>query len=126
MYLRFVTTRVHKDSHKPEGVFAAAYALLESGDLTRDEWKVLREMLNWVNANLKSPPKSFAARRAIFWFKSSAEDNIRRIWDLVHLLRQHGIYLEVHKCRTLGNVLWEDESQVAAFPSKRDGRITVQ
>ena len=61
MYLRFVTTRVHKDSHKPEGVFAAAYALLDSGALTRDEWKVLREMLNWFNANLKSPPKTFDA-----------------------------------------------------------------
>lgn len=126
MYLRFVTTRVHKDSQKSSGVFAAAYALLDSGDLTRDEWKVLREMLNWFNANLESPPKTFDARRAIFWFKSSAEDNIRKIWDLVYLLREHGYYVEVHKCRRLANVLWEDKSQVAAFPSKRDSRITVQ
>jgi hypothetical protein len=71
MYLRFVTVRVHKDSPEPAGVFAAAYALLDSGDLTRDEWKVLREMLNWFNANLKSPPKTFDGRRAIFWFKCS-------------------------------------------------------
>jgi hypothetical protein len=126
MYLRFVTTRVHKDSHKPEGVFAAAYTLLDSGDLTRDEWKILREMLNWFNANLKSPPKKFHARRAIFWFKSNAEDNIRKIWALIHLLREHGHYIEVHKCRKLANILWEDKFQVAAFPSKHDGRITAQ
>jgi hypothetical protein len=75
MYLRFVTTRVHKNSHKPEGVFAAAYALLDSGDLARDEWRALREMLNWFSANLKSQPKTFDARRAIFWFKSNAEEN---------------------------------------------------
>jgi hypothetical protein len=126
MYLRFVTIRIHKDSHKQQGVFAAAYALLDSGDLTRDEWNQIREMLNWFNANLTSPPKDFDSPRAIFWFKSSAKENIRKIWELIHLLRQHGHHIEVHKCRRLANVLWEDKLQVAAFPSKLDGRITVQ
>jgi len=126
MYLRFVTTRIDKDSRKQQGVFAASYALLDSGELSRDEWKRLREIQIWFNANLTSPPKSFNAGRAIFWFKSSAEENIRNIWELVHLLRQHGHFVEVHKCRRLGNILWQDKFQVAAFPSKLDGKITVQ
>jgi hypothetical protein len=37
MYLRFVTTRIDEDSHKPQGVFVAAYSLLDSGDLNPDE-----------------------------------------------------------------------------------------
>jgi hypothetical protein len=37
-FIRFVTTRVHKDSHRQEGVFAAAYALLDSGSLDQEEW----------------------------------------------------------------------------------------
>ena len=126
MYLRFVTTRIDKDSHKPEGVFAASYKLLDSGDLTKDEWQHIREILNWFNANLPTPPKHFDADRAIFWFKSSAEESIQKIWELVYVLRHHGHHVEIHKCRALGNVLWEDKFQVAAFPSKHDGRITVQ
>jgi hypothetical protein len=70
MYLRFVTTRIHKDSHKPQGVFAASYALLDSTDLTREEWGHLRGITIWFNANLPTPPKKFDSRRAIFWFKS--------------------------------------------------------
>ena len=54
-------------------------------------------MINWFNANLASSPKEFDARRAIFCFKSSAEESIRKIWDLVHVLREHGYHVEVHK-----------------------------
>lgn len=126
MYLRFVTTRIDKDSHKPQGVFAASYALLDSGELTKVEWEYLLGIIIWFNANLPSPPKKFDARRAIFWFKSSAEENIRRIWDLAHVLREHGHHVEVHKCRSLGNIVWGDDFQVAAFPSELDGRVTIQ
>src|SRR5262249_32353330 len=72
MYLRFVTTRIDQDSPKPQGVLVASYALLDSGALTRDEWRQVRDIPNWFNANLPHPPKNFTAGRAIFWFKSSA------------------------------------------------------
>jgi hypothetical protein len=126
MFLRFVTTRIDNNSHRLQGVFVASHRLLDSGDLTPDEWKHVREILNWFNANLPTPPKSFTTGRAIFWFKSGAKESIRNIWELVHLLQRHEHYVEVHKCRRLGNILWEDKFQVAAFPSKLDGRITIQ
>jgi len=126
MYLRFVTTRIDEDSHKPQGVLVAAYALLESGELTRDEWQQVRDLLDWFNAYLPHPPKNFTTGRAIFWFRSTADESIRKIWELVNVLRHHGHYVEVHKCRRLGNILYRDKFQVAAFPSKLDGRITIQ
>jgi hypothetical protein len=104
MYLRFVTTRIDDDSHKPEGVFAAAYALLESGDLSPEERVQLREMLVWFNKYLSHPPKRFPGGRAIFWFRSSARVHIAQIWNLVHFLRLHGYYVEVYKCRRLANI----------------------
>ena len=126
MYLRFVTTRIDEDSHRPQGVLVASYALLDSGDLTRDEWKHVRGILDWFNDNLPHPPKNFTAGRAIFWFKSSAGESITKVWELVQVLRHHEHYVEVHKCRRLGNILYEDKLQVAAFPSKLDARIIVQ
>lgn len=126
MFLRFVTTRVHEDSHKPAGVFGAAYALLDSGALEPYEWKRVREILIWFNKNLPTPPDRFSAKRAIFWFKSSSEESIRHVWELVHALRFHGYQVEVHKCRRLANIVWEEHHQVAAYPSERDGKITVQ
>jgi hypothetical protein len=126
MFLRFATTRIDEDSHKPQGVFAAAYSLLDSGDLNSDEWQRLREILDWFNEHLPHPPKKFSADRAIFWFWSNAEESINRIWELVHLLRLHGYHVEVYKCRRLGNICYRDHLQVAAYPSVLDSKITVQ
>ena len=126
MYLRFTIKQVDDTSHKPQGVFSAAYELLDSGDLDSDEWKQLKDLLDWFDENLKSPPDDFYASRAIFWFKSTAHENINRVWELVNLLRLHGHYIEVSKCRNLANISYEDKMQVAAYPSSRDGKITVQ
>lgn len=126
MFLRFVTTRMDKDSRRPQGVLVASYSLLDSGALSSDEWKRLREILDWFNHHLPHPPDNFTAGRAIFWFKSTAKESISQIWELVYLLRQHAYHVEVHKCRRLANIRYEDELQIAAYPSKRDGRITIQ
>ena len=126
MFLRFAITQVDEDSHKPQGVFVAAHSLLDSGDLDQNEWKQIRELLDWFNEKLPHPPKKFYAGRAVFWFKSTAHDNISRVWQLVDLLRFHGYHIRVYKCRRLANVSYEDEFQVAAYPSDNDGRVTVQ
>jgi hypothetical protein len=41
-------------------------------------------------------------------------------------LRHHSYHVQVHKRRHLANILFEDEFQVAAYPSERDGKITVR
>lgn len=126
MYLRFTTLKIDEDSKKPRGVFIAAYELLDSGDLSAAEWKHLRDILDWYKENLPVPPKNFEASRAIFWFSSSAAENIRRMWDLVAILRAHNIYVNVYKCRHLANISYRDELQVAAYPSPDDAKVSVQ
>jgi hypothetical protein len=125
--MRFATLRMDKDSRRPQGVFVAAYSLLESGELAPEDWKQTREILNWFQKYLPTPSRRrFSTGRAIFWFKSSADESIRQIWELVHLLRRHGHHVEIYKCRYLSNICYEDELQVAAYPSKDDGKVTVQ
>jgi hypothetical protein len=126
MYIRFTTTALDKDSRKPRGIFTEAYLLLNSGDLNPNEWKHLRGILDWFNDNLAAPPKKFEASRAIFWFRSAAEENISRVWDLVHILREHERHVTVYKCRRLANITYSDKFQVAAYPSHLDGKITQQ
>jgi hypothetical protein len=118
MYLRFVVTQLDDRSHQPKGLFITAHELLDSGDLSQDERTQLREILIWFNINLPSPKG--VARRAIFWFKSEAEDCISRIWELAYLLEYHGYLVEMQKYRKLGYIVYEDKFQVAAIPSKGD------
>ena len=126
MFLRFSIKQVDEDSRKPRGVFNAAYDLLDYGDLESNEREQLRTILQWFNEHLPAPPEDFYASRAIFWFKSNAHESISRVWELVYLLRAHAHHVDVHKCRRLSNISYEDEFQVAAYPSERDGKITIQ
>lgn len=123
MFMRFAVTEIDEDSRRPRGVFAASYALLESGRLGAEEERRLREVLRWFEDYLPSPD-CFDRRRAVFWFKAGAGEMLRRAWELVWLLRLHGLHVELYKCRRLANVLYEDREQVAAFSSPRDGRVT--
>lgn len=126
MYLRFTIKELHLRSHKPQGIFTAAYGLLSSGDLDSNKTKQIRELLEWFEDNLTAPPDDFDADRAIFWFRSDAHENIQKIWELVNLLKIHDHFIEVYKCRELGNVVYRDKFQVAAYPSDKDGKIIVQ
>ena len=128
MFLRFVITQVDEDSRHPQGLVAAAYELLNSGSLNSIEWTRIREILDWFDQHLPAPPEEFSAGRAIFWFKSrkrKARESMQRMWELVYLIREHGYHVEVHKCRTLANICYEDEIQVAAYPSARDSRTIM-
>jgi len=85
MYLRFVVTQIDVDSHQQKGLFITAHELLDSGDLSPEERTQLDDILIWFDKNLSSPDISkFRNRsyRAIFWFKSEAEDCISRIWEM--------------------------------------------
>ena len=125
MFLRFTTTLLDRDSKKPQGVFQSALQLLASEKLSQIDWKHLRELLNWFNEHLPIPSNQSVTRRATFWFKSDGVDSSNRIWEIVHLLREHDYHVVVYKCRRLGNICYEDRLQVAAYPSERDGRVTI-
>jgi hypothetical protein len=126
MYLRFVTKRVDEDSYQPKGVFVASYELLDSGDLTQGERERVRGILDWFNVNLPHPPEDLKQPRAIYWFKPDAGECVSKVWELVHLLREHGHFVDVQKRPTLASIIYEDKYQVAAFVSMLDGKLTSQ
>jgi hypothetical protein len=123
MYLRFVVTQIDEDSHQQKGLFITAYELYDSGGLSPEELTQLGDILIWFEKKLPSPDSANfrnLSYRAIFWFKSEADDCISRIWEMAHLLEYHGYLIEMQKCRWLGNIAYEDKFQVAAIPSKDD------
>lgn len=116
MLIRFVITERDSESHQKLGVFQAAYNLLRSEQLGSVEMTELRGLLDWFKENLPSPPKPNP--RAIFWFKSNAEESTKMIWQLVRFLEEQGIFVELIKTERPGYVIYEDKFQVAAIPFK--------
>lgn len=126
MYIRFVITQIDEGSHQPQGLFSAAGALVTSGDLRADERKELQETLAWFNKNLPVPDNRSIGGRAIFWFRTNAQECVRRMWNLTFILRANSYLVEVQKCKHLHNIVYWDALQVAAFPHKYDGKRTFK
>jgi hypothetical protein len=120
-YIRLVTPDRDEDSRQPRGLFSAAYELLHSGELEADDWRRLRDDVDWFVANLPAPKKA-PHKRAIFWFRSSADECVRRAWEMVQLLRLHGHQIEMVKCSDPGRIVFHDDFQVAALPQVKRRR----
>lgn len=120
MLIRFATLATDTDSGHRSGVLVAAHALRDEGDLLRDEHETLRVLLAWFTENLPVPKvlKVSEHRRAISWFKPSANEAIRRMWELKIVLESHGYHVNVLRTEQPGSILYEDEWQVVAKPSK--------
>ncbi len=99
----------------------AAHGLLTSGDLSNAEADDLQNLLDWFNAHMPCPDEArrrVLSRRAVFWFRPSAHAYIKKSWELVHLLRLHGLLVEVQKTRSPGSIVYADHYQIAAIPRK--------
>jgi hypothetical protein len=120
MLLRFATLALDPDSSHTSGILVVAHTLRDEGDLTCSEHEELRLLLAWFTANLPVPKvlEDIEHRRAISWFKPSAEEAIHRMWELKRVLEQHGHHINVLRTDTPGTVVYEDEWQVVAKPPK--------
>jgi hypothetical protein len=74
----------------------------------------LEETYAWLNEHLPCPPFSTSrwSRDAVTWFKDNAGDPIKRMWEIVMLLREHGVPVRLLRSKNPGKVLYEDEYQV--------------
>lgn len=126
MYIRFVINRTDNRSHQPQGVFAAAYHLLEHGDLSADQHECLREILEWFADNLPVPKRLDMTDRATFWFYASARRHIGRMWELSNLLQSHDVFVFVQARGSLRNCVYRDAFQVAACPSPHSDPVRTR
>jgi hypothetical protein len=55
MFIRFVSSEVHRNSYVTQGLFGAAHSLRRSIGLPQFEIDVLEELRNWFNDHLESP-----------------------------------------------------------------------
>ena len=120
MYLRFVIPTVDAESGRRQGFLVAAHELREERNLDSEEHSRLVELCAWFNEHLRVPPvlNDSESRRALSWFKPTAQKPIAIAWNLAHLLQDHGAPVEVLKTKDPGVVVYEDKWQVVAKPPR--------
>ena len=118
MYLRFQGRVPNVGTPNQLGIFQLAFELRDSGGLPNYAYCELVDNLEWLKRNLVSPrvldePWTL---RAVCWFKSDAHEPISRIWSIKAVLDDWGHTIDLVKSESPGQIIFEDDWQVAALP----------
>jgi hypothetical protein len=120
MFVRFVAGADAEDAFWLTGVFVEARLLRDEGRLYAYEVELLEETYAWFNENLPCPPFGANLRsgawtpEAVAWFRDDAGEPLRRIWDLVHLLRENGVPVRLVTTDRPGKIVYRDAYQIVA------------
>ncbi len=120
MFIRFV---VAADSDNPwwaTGVITEARLLRDEGRLEQYEVDIVNSAFEWLNANLPCPPfKSNLetdswSSSAVAWFLPGATETISRLWDLIAILKDHGVSVQILRSENPGRIVYQDDFQIVA------------
>lgn len=116
--IRFSTLAKDPDSGHRSGILVVAHELRDDGVLSASEHEHLCYLLAWFTANLPVPKvlADVEHRRAISWFKPSAVEAVRSMWELKGVLEEQGHHVEVLRTERPGTVVYEDDWQIVAKP----------
>lgn len=114
MFIRFVVGGEADDHRWLTGIISEARLLRDREGLEAHEAAVLEAAYEWLNRYLPCPPFSTSgwSREAVTWFRDDAEDSIGKMWEIVALLKEHGIPVRMLRSKSPGKVLYEDKYQV--------------
>jgi len=122
VYIRFVCFQTIEGQEARLGLFQAIDLALDSEQ--RSDWAVdqVKELYSWFVENLAKPTRlergssKRPGQPALSWFKPSATEHVRRMYDLKSALEECGVHIEVLTTREPGVVIYEDEFQLTAEP----------
>ena len=115
-YIRFETDLKLARKRARLGVFRAAGILEDTFDLPDYTQDILCESLKWFNDNLKVPHLPSHRGRSVFWFRTDANELLDRLWSLIAILDQEGLFVQQRTTSRPGRIMYSDSFQIAAIP----------
>ena len=124
-YIRFQTQLRCGNAGRPAGVFMAAGRVEDRNTVPTETRERIREVLVWFNRNLTVPALDDSDWRSLFWFRSSSQAVISRLWELAYLLEDEGVFVTKVRTSQPGMIVYRDEHQVAAVPHRKIQALRV-
>ncbi len=120
MFVRFVAGTDGKNAYWLTGVFVIARELRDANQLQDYEVERLDDIFDWFNDHLPCPPfeknlkSRIWSRDAVSWFRDDAKEPVKRMWEIVALLHEHGVAVRFVQTERPGKIVYEDQFQVVA------------
>lgn len=114
MFVRFVVGRDNEDHRWLTGIITEARILRDADQLDPYQVEWLEQTYAWLNENLPCPPFSSSnwPEDVVTWFKDEAGEPIKKMWEIISLLKERGVPVRMLRSRNPGKVFYEDEYQV--------------
>ena len=122
VYVRFVCFQTLAGQRSRLGLFQALNEAQGSDHAPDWALAALAEIQHWFGKNLAVPTRFERGRwrrpgqPALSWFKTTANEHIRRMQELKTALEACGVHVEVLNTREPGVIIYEDEFQITAEP----------
>ncbi len=126
MYIRFITQFINEYDETETGIFQALRFIRDHHSTPDEDVHTLKELRNWFNINLEAPNRfSNASNKnpaaiSLSWFKDSAKEHIKKVYEVREVLYKYAIVVEVVTTKNPGYIVYEDDYQVSAVPFKTD------
>jgi hypothetical protein len=117
-YVRIQSREMAYLTGKPAGIFTAVYRLQRMGKLTPEEEEIYHEIDQvWFQKHLPNPPfyDDDKPGKPITWFKTATTGHmLDKLAPLMAMLDKYSVAYDVVYTNAPGEVVYEDEFQVAA------------
>jgi len=121
-YMR-VQARYTGKTGKPVGMFAANWHIMMAERFSPEDKDLFLRTEDWFNENLPNPPfydkenpEKNNPQKAITYFKTETIQKYEeKILILIGLLDKYGVYYDVVYTNSVGEVIYEDDYQIAVI-----------
>ena len=125
MYIRFVSPQRIGARGYHAGIFWVISDVRDAKDTPAALSHAIKEQSDWFQANLPVPQRRHFNMRAerrrqplgLCWFRSDAQEMVRRAFLLAALLREGGMYVTPITTARPGAITYRDDFQIVARPN---------
>jgi hypothetical protein len=124
-FIRFVGVEKVDGTSSRVGFLYVAYQVRKYPFLAQETITKINTILDWFKDHLDRPDRFNASKskgawrrnsHGISWFKSHANDHIKKARELSKILNEHGYKIEEIKTARPGYIVYEDDFQIVAEP----------
>jgi len=126
MYVRFVSPLKSEVKGVDLGIFQCAIECRDNEEFPEYYRESIRSDFEWFKKYLPSPnsrvfdvkSRGVYYAHGICWFRSEASEMIERAFALSALIKECGYYITTIGTRDPGQILYQDDYQIVAKPTK--------
>lgn len=114
-YVRIQGTELAKNTMYNKGVFSMCWQLIQNDEMIEEDADLYREIDDWFAEHLPWPPQCKSQEPVVCWFKTeNSEEMMKMIRPALWLLEQYNHPYFLVYTNTPGEIVYEDQYQVAA------------